>query len=134
MIRPSLSLAAVLVCVSTIPVTAVEAAPLTDRTISIVVYGDDPCPKSTEDEIVVCARRPEEERYRIPKELRKAPEDVTARAWGDRALALDEISRAGMPNSCSPVGSGGQTGCMEMLMRQWHAARRDMKTNASPEP
>lgn len=134
MIRPFPSLAAVLVCLASMPVTAVEAAPLTDRTISIVVYGDDPCPKSTEDEIVVCARRPEEERYRIPKELRKAPEEVTARAWGDRAIALDAISRAGMPNSCSPVGSGGQTGCVEMLMRQWHAARRDMKTNASPEP
>ena len=133
MIRRFLSLAPVLACLSTMPVSAVEPAPLTDRTISIVVYGDDPCPKSTEDEIVVCARRPEEERYRIPKELRKAPEEVTARAWGDRALALDEISRAGMPNSCSPVGSGGQTGCMETLMRQWHAARRDMKTNSTPE-
>lgn len=134
MIRPFPSLAAVLIYLSTMPATAVEAATLADRTIPIIVYGDDPCPKSTDDEIVVCARHPEEERYRIPKELRKAPEDVTARAWGDRAIALDEISRAGMPNSCSPVGSGGQTGCMEMLMRQWHAARRDMKTDSTPEP
>jgi hypothetical protein len=134
MIRFLPSLAVVLVCLTSTPATPGEAAPLTDRAISIVVYGDDPCPKSTEDEIVVCARRPEEERYRIPKELRKAPEEVTARAWGDRAIALDEISRSGMPNSCSPVGSGGQTGCVEMLMRQWHAARRDMKTNESPDP
>ena len=36
----------------------------------IVVYGNDPCPRSTDDQVVVCARRPEAERYRIPEKLR----------------------------------------------------------------
>ena len=30
----------------------------------IIVYGNDPCPRSTDDQVVVCARRPEAERYR----------------------------------------------------------------------
>ena len=33
----------------------------------VTVFGTDPCPKSTDpDEIVVCTRRPDEDRYRIP--------------------------------------------------------------------
>ena len=37
----------------------------------IIVYGNDPCPRSTDDEVVVCARKPEAERYRIPEKLRE---------------------------------------------------------------
>ena len=36
----------------------------------IIVYGTDPCPRSTDDQVVVCARRPENERYRIPEKYR----------------------------------------------------------------
>ena len=28
----------------------------------VIVYGTDPCPRSTDDEVVVCARKPETER------------------------------------------------------------------------
>ena len=40
------------------------------RVFNLIVYGDDPCPKGEGDEIIVCARKPESERYRIPKKLR----------------------------------------------------------------
>ncbi|MGZ8329353.1 MAG: hypothetical protein ACXWUV_17795, partial [Allosphingosinicella sp.] len=37
---------------------------------TMIIYGDDPCPPSTDDTIVVCARKPDKERYRIPEALR----------------------------------------------------------------
>ncbi len=42
-----------------------------EKLSALEVYGDDPCPRSSGDEIVVCARLPESERYRVPKPLRK---------------------------------------------------------------
>ena len=49
------------------PVAATNGTPPPDRIATLVVYGDDPCPRSAGDEIVVCARRPENERYRERK-------------------------------------------------------------------
>src|SRR3546814_13700707 len=37
----------------------------------LVTFGDEPCPESGGDEIIVCAQKPESERYRVPKELRE---------------------------------------------------------------
>ena len=39
-----------------------QPEPPPERIINLLVYGDDPCPQSQGDEIVVCARRPEAER------------------------------------------------------------------------
>ncbi len=47
----------------------------------MIVYGDDACPPSTDDTIVVCARKPEGERYRIPEVLRGDPNDPKNQAW-----------------------------------------------------
>ena len=93
------------------------------RESQIDVFGQDPCPQSTEDEIVVCHRRPEEERYRIPAPLRHSSER-TEQAWGARAETMDEVSREVLPNSCSVIGSYGQSGCQQALIRQWYASRR----------
>ncbi|MCS6987190.1 MAG: hypothetical protein NZM40_07145 [Sphingomonadaceae bacterium] len=86
----------------------------TYRTRTVLVYGDDPCPKSTNpDEIIVCARRPEEERYRIPKELREAERAIATEdnvAVQRTALANPPEARMG-PGSCSTVGPGGASGC-----------------------
>lgn len=88
------------------------------RSRTVVVFGDDPCPASTNpDEIIVCARRPEEERYRIPRELREA-ERAASIARADRvgenraALASGRDSATGI-GSCSAVGPGGITGCTQ---------------------
>lgn len=93
-----------------------------EREARLIVYGDDPCPSSSDDEIVVCARRPEDERYRIPARLRRGEPLETS--WASRVEALDDAARDMRPNSCSPVGSFGQSGCTQQLIRQWQADRR----------
>lgn len=96
-----------------------------ERVTSIVVYGDDPCPKGKGDEIVVCAREPDSERYRIPKKLRETKKQSGGSlSWTARVRGLEDASRPQMPNSCSPVGSGGQTGCTAAMLRQWFLERQ----------
>src|SRR3712207_7347475 len=72
---------------------------------AMIVYGNDPCPPSTDDTIVVCARKPEGERYRIPEILRGDPNDPENQAWASRATALEYAGRSGI-GSCSPVEIG----------------------------
>ena len=88
-----------------------------ERLSTLVVYGNDACPKSSGDEIVVCARQPESERYRIPRKLRpKAYNAARDGSWAGTARVLEMVSRQGLPNSCSPVGSNGQTGCFAQFI------------------
>jgi len=87
------------------------------------VFGDDPCPAGEDGEIVVCARRPESDRYRIPAPLRRSSRPPE-QSWASRAEALDEASRDARPGSCSVVGSFGQSGCTQQMIRQWAAERR----------
>ena len=103
------------------------APPLQEKIASLVVYGDDPCPRSSDEEIVVCARLPESERYRIPKRLREAERKEDEQSWGERVQVLEMVSRNGTPNSCSPVGSGGQTGCVAQFLRQAREAREQAR-------
>ncbi|MEA3000124.1 MAG: hypothetical protein QOK17_1957 [Sphingomonadales bacterium] len=110
---------------------APEAGP-PQRSASAVVYGSDPCPKPKDDEVVVCARKPERERYRIPKELRHEGEALSEQAWGARNEALEEANRATMPGGCSTVGTYGQTGCYQQMLRQWYAARRAGSGRTAP--
>lgn len=107
-----------------------EAAPPPKKVISIVVYGDDPCPTGEGGEIVVCARQPESERYRVPKEMRKPPKQPAQRSWKERNEIVDSATRASRPNSCTPVGSNGQTGCTSEMLRQWRAEQRARKAEA----
>ena len=65
---PYLTLAA---AVLTLPMIAAPEPALAQRVNEIIVYGTDPCPRSTDDEVVVCARKPESERFRIPERLRQ---------------------------------------------------------------
>ena len=106
---------------------AVDAPPEKKKVISIVVYGDDPCPKGESDEIVVCAREPESERYRVPKNFRRNQPEPKQRSWKERAEVTDEATRATRPNSCSAVGATGQTGCTTEMLRAWKAEQRAKK-------
>src|SRR5580765_3806207 len=87
------------------------------RESQIEVFGRDPCPQSTDGEIVVCHHRPEEERYRIPEPLRHS-RDRVEQAWGARAETMNEVSNEVLPNSCSVVGSYGQSGCQQAFINQ----------------
>lgn len=102
------------------------ATPLKTHELPVTVYGEDPCPKPADaEEIVVCARKPKGERFRIPEPLRGIdPEAPAHLAWSQKVELLDDASRHSRPGSCSAVGSGGQTGCLAAMMRQWFLERR----------
>ena len=103
------------------------------RISEIIVYGTDPCPRSTDDEVVVCARKPEGERYRIPEKLRETGSWQSREAWANRAIAFETYGRTGI-NSCSPVGPAGFTGCTQQLINQAFKERREESdVNTAPE-
>ncbi|MEP0730567.1 MAG: hypothetical protein ABJC40_13105, partial [Parasphingorhabdus sp.] len=94
-----------------------------DRVNQLVIYGDDPCPQSSEEEIVVCARKDEDERYRIPETLRGGSlGDAKNQAWSERVRSYEYVGAAGT-NSCSPTGPGGFTGCTQALLKQAYAEK-----------
>ncbi|MDP9413975.1 MAG: hypothetical protein M3Q08_07755 [Pseudomonadota bacterium] len=94
-----------------------------ERVRQVIVYGRDPCPRGRADEIVICARRPAEERYRIPRELRNQTPTRGGTSWAARARSLETVGRTGI-QSCSTVGPGGFTGCWEQMMRTAREERR----------
>ncbi|BBD99081.1 hypothetical protein SAMIE_1025820 [Sphingobium amiense] len=89
----------------------------------VIVYGEDACPQSQGGDIVVCARKGEEERYRIPEPLRGDPNEPSKQAWGERVRSMEYVGRSGT-ESCSPVGAGGATGCFAQLSRLAKAERQ----------
>jgi hypothetical protein len=97
------------------------------RVNQLIVYGQDPCPPSTDDEIIVCARKPEGDRYRIPENLRDDPNAAVNQSWANRASELQYVGRSGT-DSCSPVGPGGQTGCFARLVNQARSERASRDT------
>ena len=89
----------------------------------IIVYGNDPCPRSTDDQVVVCARRPEAERYRLPEQYRPSGTRQQKQAWANKARSIQNVGATGT-NSCSAVGPGGFTGCLTEQIKQ---ARRETR-------
>ena len=87
----------------------------------LIVYGDDPCP-STADEITICVRLTEDDRYRIPENLRNDPNDPDSQSWTNRAIELSYVGRTGI-GSCTPVGPGGTSGCFNQIVQQARAER-----------
>jgi hypothetical protein len=99
------------------------------RAAQIIVFGNDPCPRVTgSDEIVVCTRRPERERYRIPEVFREGQRLRDGESWAARAESIEDEGETGI-GSCSNIGPAGFTGCWEEMMRQ---ARRDRRVNPQP--
>ena len=97
----------------------------------IVVYGDDPCPRSTDDQVVVCARRPEAERYRIPPKYRPSGTRQQSESWANRSEVLQTVGATGI-NSCSPVGPGGFTGCEMQVIKQAREQRKQQAEDNKP--
>ena len=90
----------------------------------IIVYGEEACPATRGDEIVVCARKPESERYRIPAPFRGGdPNSNVNTSWAERARSFETVGQAGI-NSCSPVGINGASGCMAKLIHDAYAERK----------
>ena len=77
----------------------------------LVIYGDDKCPTNADgDEVVICVRRPAEERFRIPKELRDQEVVPQNESWAVRQQGAMRVGDTGI-GSCSAVGPGGGIGC-----------------------
>ena len=118
---------------ATLPTLIVPAPALAqnDRVNEIIVYGTDPCPRSTDDEVVVCARKPEAERYRIPERYRQGGSRQSRESWANKAIAFETYGRTGV-NSCSPVGPGGFTGCTQQLIDQAVKERQEEIAGETP--
>jgi len=99
--------------------------------INIVdVFGQDACPESTGDVIVVCRRMDEEERYRIPEALRQSSSPQN-NSWSNRVRSFETVGNFG-PMSCSPVGLGGELGCTaEMIAAAYEEKRTASGVRAS---
>ncbi len=104
------------------------------RVRSVLLYGDDTCPKAeSPDEVVVCARTGDSP-FRIPKTLRKTEPGPGGTSWVRRAELVDEVNRQTLPGSCSPIGSYGQTGCTMQMLRQWKAEQAAKKAEEAEIP
>jgi hypothetical protein len=123
-VRPIASII-LLALIATAPASADETSP-PQRTEAATVFGDDPCPKPRGDEIIVCGRLPESERYRIPRSLRQKPREDSGpgASWTSRVEGMEQAQRFTMPGSCTAVGAQGQTGCTQAMIRQWFLERR----------
>jgi hypothetical protein len=107
---------------------AAQAAP---NVAEIIVYGNDPCPRSTDDQVVVCARRPEAERYRIPPKMRQSGTPQQMQSWAVRSKNLETVGATGV-NSCSPVGPAGYTGCLIKVIKEANGERKQQADEENP--
>ena len=110
MARISVACIALMISVQAPAQDAPAAQPGDEKINQLIVYGDDKCPESQGDEIVVCARMGEADRYRIPSSLRGDPNDPRNQAMSERIKSYEYVGASGTM-SCSPSGAGGFTGC-----------------------
>lgn len=98
----------------TVPAAAQQGSdgvqPGDEKINQLIIYGDDVCPESTEEQINVCVILVEADRYRIPPNLRDTEIKPSNESWTKRAVAYQYVGRDGIM-SCSPTGAGGFTGC-----------------------
>lgn len=102
----------------TVPASAQDGG---EKINQLIVYGNDPCPPSTGDQITVCARKDESERYRIPEPLR-GTDSPQNEAWNNRVLAYETVGKEGTL-SCTPAGAGGWTGCVSQMIETAYAEK-----------
>jgi hypothetical protein len=130
--RLTLTLSAAVVALAGGLAALPQPAAAQNKVAEIIVYGTDPCPRSTDDEVVVCARRPESERYRIPQKYRPSGPPQAGQAWANKAKVLETVGDTGT-NSCSPVGPGGYTGCLTQVIRQAREQRKQQAEESTPQ-
>lgn len=88
------------------------------------IYGDDPCPASNGQEIVVCKRHPRNDQFRIPLALRDS--DPAPQALGGTAVAaVNSTGGTGAQiQSCNAIGAGVNAGCLKKEADAWHAQKK----------
>jgi hypothetical protein len=133
MTKLALPLAAAVLAAGFAVLPAPASAQAKDKISEIIVYGNDPCPRSTDDDVVVCARKGEEERYRIPERYRSAGPRQSREAWAVRAKSFETVGATGI-NSCSAVGPGGFTGCLAQIIDKARSEVREGAEDYTPPP
>ena len=131
MTRLMIALAATAVVAADFAMLPAPATAQQNSVAEIIVYGTDPCPRSTDDQVVVCARRPESERYRIPEKYRPGGTRQQTEAWANKAKVIETVGATGI-NSCSPVGPGGYTGCLTRVIREAREQRKQQAEDTIP--
>jgi hypothetical protein len=101
------------------------AAQVQDRILD--VYGDDPCPSSNGQEIVVCKRHPRNDQFRIPQALRSS--EPAPQALGGGALAAVQTTggTGAQIQSCNAIGAGVNAGCLQKETDAWKAEKNAEK-------
>lgn len=111
LLAPAAPIALALLAAAASPAFAQSA----DEKINMVIaYSADECPVAQPGELVVCEILVEEERYRIPSNLRYSDDPANVA----RARQVEEIKYVGDfgTMSCSPAGAGGFTGCNQKFV------------------
>ncbi|URD59848.1 hypothetical protein M8312_08465 [Sphingomonas sp. KRR8] len=132
MLKPIIT-AAALAGFAFAPAQAQDSSDTGRKIAEIIVYGNDPCPRSTDSEVVVCARKPETERFRIPERLRNGGSRQSRQAWANRARSFEVATRTGVA-TCDAIGPGGQNGCLQKMIDQARAERAEQDAADSPPP
>lgn len=117
--------------VAALPAAAQTQSQTPQRTREIIVFGTDPCPRATDDEVVVCARRPEKDRYRLPEALRPTGPPQLSQSWSVRSKELARVGQTG-PGVCSGVGPGGDFGCALKDIQKGVAERSEQNAEETP--
>ncbi len=83
----------------------------------VIAFSEQECPEARDQEVVICEILVEEERYRIPSNLRfsDSPQNT---AWARRVDKIRYVGEFGAM-SCSPAGLGGFTGCTQQFVDAW---------------
>lgn len=100
-------------------------------TSEITVFGTDPCPRSTDTQIYVCNRRPESERYRLPKNQQLQGTRQQRQAWSNKSQQLMTVGNTGT-GSCSAVGPGGREGCLTQQIQQARQQTKEQQQSDTP--
>jgi hypothetical protein len=110
--------------VAAVPTAALAQAGQT----TITIYGNDPCPREN-----ICIRAPESQRYRLPQSQNPQGTRQQRQSWAQKSKQIMSVGNSGAM-TCSPVGPGGYTGCLNQEINQ---ARQDSKEqqqqNAPPQ-
>jgi len=119
--RRLLAVAALPLAFAALPAPAAAQDNAGDKVNTVIIYGNDECPKSAET-ITVCARLAESERYRIPENLRGS-DSPQNESWSNKVQSFESVGNFG-PLSCTPFGAGGELGCTAKMIRDAYAEKK----------
>jgi hypothetical protein len=101
------------------PARAGHAAQDSARTAPVIVPRADCSASAGADEILVCGRRNDREKYRIPEGFRDEPISRDGTSWAARSRELQESQR----NEDQVSGPFAYIKWMDELVRDWRADR-----------